>query len=659
VASLFQGQETVPSLRFDHLESQSIDVSVEAFIDTWRKSALSKQVEHALSAENSDDDEGTESIKSFDRRALQASNVAATLLRTRNRVALGSADDSLPTPVESHPASQSVLNEENTTQSRSSPSNALPIEALAELESVPLPSDTGADVGRENTSSHINERLPTPLPADWRSLLDLYFSTTHCWLPICQKHELLRTAYVLASGASTEGPGGTGVLVSHGERACLMAILSYASFQRSSTNTRFMNTEDHVWAEQATASCSATKALLPENLQSYEIGHVRALLIITLIYIACGNRRQAWTSIGHTIYHITVLVKPPFRHERPWSELDEGIKRTLMCCISLDSLVAAWNGLRPYFTRSDIVNIGPLLTDGLEEWEPWKSHEPSNTSAIESHAPGRSLSTFNQFVNLVGILNDMLRSSNGYLTNNYSHLSRETVSDWSQRTPSLSDGFEPSRNPQQFNCYLLTRSVQELLRRHSEHRRSSETYPDTNNCLHQIDTLLRDFTMVTGRSFVPPICSISLFLLRLSVDHSSQPRTGFDTELQGLRDHLYTQNLLQSNISLDVHKPRPELPPGHEHHVSQAASHSESRPQRLEQADLPGARAGFPAGRLDSQPPSGYPNLGSIYPAAVGTAIGEPSSAFIMPNTTPSSMSVALSDDSLFQSLADLDSTDW
>ena len=188
VAALFEGQETAPLFRFDHFESQYTDVSVEAFIDAWRKSALLKQIEQALSTEGHDDNEGTDSVKGFDRKALQASVVAANVLQTLSTVALQTSDASLPTPIDSHPASHTVPIEEDTTQPRSSPGNSLLIEAFTEFEqSVPLPSDAGADAVGDDALGHINQMASTPLPADWRFFTSLrhtvgflYARNTNC-----------------------------------------------------------------------------------------------------------------------------------------------------------------------------------------------------------------------------------------------------------------------------------------------------------------------------------------------------------------------------------------------------------------------------------------------------------------------------------------------
>lgn len=659
-AALFEGQDTAPRFRFDHLESQPTDVSVEAFIDTWRKSALLKQIEQALSTEGADENDDTDSIKSFDRKALQASVVAASILRTHSTVPLQTSHDPLPTVIDSYQASHTVPIEEDATQPPSSPDSSLLLQTFTEFEpSVPLPSDAGVDASGNEALNHSDRRASPPLPADWRSLLDLYFSTTHCWLPMCQKHELLRTAFVIASGPCTQSLGKTELPVLQHECACLRAILSYASFQRSIGDKGSGNSEQYGTAQEAAANCSAIQALLPDKVESYDIGHVRALLIMTLINIACGNQKQAWISIGVTSCHIAVLARPQLRQERPSSDLDEGVKRTILCCMALDSLVAAWNGVRPYFTRADIVSIGPLLTDGLEEWEPWKSHEPSDHSALGFQSPGRSLSTFNQVINLVAVLNDMMRSFNGFLTESCTNLSNETISDWSQRIPTTSVDGNLSRSPQQFNEFLLTSSIRELVKLHSGHRTISESAHNTHDLLREIDGFSQSFQTTTGRLFVSPICGISLFLLRLSVDRSSQPKADFDTELQELRDHLHKQDFLRSNTPVNVQNPRLGLSSRYECCPSQAARYSESNLERAGHTDLPGARAGFQPEPLDSQHSASHLIAENTYLAPVEPATGNSPDPFGMTHTAPSSMGVTLSDDSLFQSLADLDSTDW
>lgn len=660
LATLFEGQEAAPLFQFNHLEGQSKDVSTEVFINQWRKSALLKQIEHILSTEDNTDSEGTEAGKSFDRKVSQASILIADMLLRRDVAAPEILHDAISMTVEPQPVSRTIPVEESAIRSHSSPCDDFPVEPFTEFEArVPIPPITDEDY----TLCHVGEELSTPLPADWQSLLDLYFSTTHCWLPMCQKHELLRTAYIMSSGSATQN---SGVTVSHDERASMMAILAYASFQRSIGGTGMMSTEDPVSTDLAASSCKAVESLLPNTAQSYKIGHVRTLLIMTLINITCGNQRQAWTSIGNTIYHITVLVKPYLQQERLAINLDEGVKRTLLCCMSLDCLVAAWNGLRPYFTRADIVSIGPLRTDGLEEWEPWKSQERSNAPVFEFNAPGRSLSTFNQVVNLVSILNDLLRSSKGVMTKCYPQMAQETISDWLQCIPPVPDETEASQSPQQLNYYLLISSTRELVSLHAEHRVFGETIYDIRNRLNRIDTLLQQLTNVTDRMFVSPVCSISLFLLRLAVDHSSQPSGRFDTELQGLQADLHKQMFPQSNMAIDVHNAQIEPSVRHQQHITEAVSYSEAHGQEHVRPDLLGARAGLRTVEPNAQHAVGYRIPGCTSPTPIGTAMSDHSnilsatrSLAVVSDAGHNSVGLPLTDDSLFQSLADLDSADW
>ncbi|KAH7084139.1 hypothetical protein FB567DRAFT_76034 [Paraphoma chrysanthemicola] len=658
VAALFEGQETVPSFHLNQLEGQPAGASVEALIDTWRRSALLTQVEHALSTENNNDGENTESGKGFDQKALQASVLAANIFHIHDTAPQEIPNVSLQTAMESQPAARMILTEELATQSRSPTCITEPI---VELEPIfQMPCDQSPLSGGSNTAFHADLEDSNPMSVNWRFLLDIYFYTTHCWLPMCQKHELLRTAFVTTSASTNQTAEAP---VSPGERTFLTAILSYATFLNDPEHTRTTASETSTIVERAVASRDSIKILFPNDLESYEIGHVRALLILTLIDIACGNQDQAWISIGSAIFHVTVLVKPYLRQERPTKDLDEGIRRTLLCCMSLDCLVAAWIGLRPYFTRSDIVSIGPLLTDGLEEWEPWRCHEPSIVVASNFQSPSRSLSIFNEVVDLVSVLNDMLRASDGVLTRSCSQTSHETTSDWLQRIPSTSVPVEAPLNPQQFNCYLLANSIQELIRARVGRDRCDQAAQNTYNHLSLIDDISKEFIKVTGKINVSPTCRISLFLLRLATSSSSQPATGFETELQSLRDWLQS---LQSSRTTGLLVPHTWPSLRDQYQSTANERYTEPHNQRIEHLDSLEIGSDVRDDELNPQRAVDYLDPGYTHLDPIGATNRGPStnsstvSPLIgMPTTEPDGMGLTLSDDGLFQSLASLDSADW
>ncbi|KAH7071855.1 hypothetical protein BKA63DRAFT_577434 [Paraphoma chrysanthemicola] len=656
--SFVRGPRNSSSFHLKHLEGQPTGASVEALIDTWRRSALLTQVEYALSTESNDDGGSIESGKVFDRKALQASVLAANMLHMYDTVAQEILNVSLQTPVESQLVPRMIATEEPAMPSRSPTCTT---EAMAELEPiVQVPLDLGPNTDGGNTVLPADVEFSIPLPVNWRSLLDIYFSTTHCWLPMCQKHELLRTAFVTTSASTSQSAGAP---LSRGERAFLIAILSYATFLNDPENTRTTASEASTVVERALISRNAIRILFPDSLEIYEIGHVRALLILTLINIACGNQEQAWISIGSAVFHVTVLVKPHLRQERSTKELDEGIRRTLLCCMSLDCLVAAWMGLRPYFTCSDIVSIGPLLTDGLEEWEPWKSHEPSIAVTSNLQSPSRSLSIFNEVVNLVSVLNDLLRASDGALTRDCSHLSHETTSDWLQRIPSTSVSIKDPLNPQQFNCYLLANSIRELITAYVGRGRRDQAAQNSYNHLSLINDVSQEFIKASGKINVSPICGISLFLLRLSTNSSSQPKTGFETELQSLLDWLKT---LRSNRNTDLRNPHTERSLRHQHQFTAGESYREPHKQRNEHLALLDIGSDVCGVELNPQHTVNYlgPRYTHLAPiGAINRDLSTNSSTvnpmIVIPTTEPNSMDVTLSDDGLFQSLASLDSADW
>lgn len=70
------------------------------------------------------------------------------------------------------------------------------------------------------------------LPSEAWHLLDVYFSYTHSWLPIMEKHDLLRTSYQYSQNRNNVPLFGYG----SGDHAALWAAIAYAKFQHRAIN---------------------------------------------------------------------------------------------------------------------------------------------------------------------------------------------------------------------------------------------------------------------------------------------------------------------------------------------------------------------------------------------------------------------------------------
>lgn len=343
VAGILDGQRTSASFC---LAQQQPEHSVETIIEVWRKSSVLHRVETLLT-EHEDDTESN----IFDCCVTLALSRKLDVVVPPSPIATDTTD--ITSPTSSVKQSQSQL-----------------LSSSASLLS---------------SSSPPRRR---PLPSNWSTLLDIYFSTTHSWLPISQKQDLLRPAYVFANSVTDSDS------VSDGDLAFLMAALTYASCQAEPAEP----------ASKVDSLLSYTLSFFPAESERYDIGHARALLVLALLRIYRGQQSAAWFAVGRATYVISASLYPSLFHEP--STFSESTRRTILCCVALDTLVASWVRARPYFHYADIAAIGLLTTNDIEEWEPWR---PASDGFAMTQAPGRVLSTFNSFIELIGVLNSHLR----------------------------------------------------------------------------------------------------------------------------------------------------------------------------------------------------------------------------------------------------------
>ncbi|KAJ4350163.1 uncharacterized protein N0V89_008784 [Didymosphaeria variabile] len=230
----------------------------------------------------------------------------------------------------------------------------------------------------------------TPLPGSTWRLLEIYFAYTQSWLPICEKHDLLRVSYSYPeAGLVLSGSD----LPNHGDHAELWSVLAVAAHQE-----RMLTQEQERDILQDPARLySVARSLIPTESDSFAVGHVRALLNLAVVNLASGNTEVAWLLVG-SASRIVIMI------ERSSQIIPTRWKHLLAGCFMLDSFLSIHLQRRPYLLRSDVIRSGSVEEDGLEEWQPWNA--PLNSSSsIFSRTPALSLSSFNKLTEIVEILN--------------------------------------------------------------------------------------------------------------------------------------------------------------------------------------------------------------------------------------------------------------
>ncbi|KAJ5894021.1 hypothetical protein N7495_005712 [Penicillium taxi] len=250
-----------------------------------------------------------------------------------------------------------------------------------------------------------SNKAPIQLPYNAWPLLDIYFSYTQCWFPILEKHDILRTGFQYTEGdvyVTRTTPGS-------GDHAALWAVLTLASLQDASiTATRDNNHQpERINSSQL---YSTARELIPAENGPFELGHVQALLILSLIKFGQKEWTSAWMLVGHAVRIAQTLGLDQPRSPAQGKQLGRA-QHVFLGCFVLETLIAQQTSQCPSLRKDDLTRVGCINEDGLEEWHPWEDQtglRPSQSSrASMQRGPLHALSTFNRLVSLVSILNDL------------------------------------------------------------------------------------------------------------------------------------------------------------------------------------------------------------------------------------------------------------
>ncbi|KAJ4371142.1 hypothetical protein N0V83_004358 [Neocucurbitaria cava] len=609
LSSLLGGHETQPPFQ---LQTPAGDTT-DALLDAWRAARVSKRIDQLLAPV--DDEDGAESNSLFDRRVSHASATVAKAL-----------SNPLPMDIDASPMLADGPADEPLAE---------PFDEPVQLPASPITASQPARLAAEPS-------LCYTLPTNWQYLLNYHFAATHCWLPMSQKHHLLRSAYSVHNSAGPDP-------ISPGDWTFLTAVLAYASFQSESQGSGMQPDQSQV------LSLSSTIMGLLPNDSNFQPGHIRALLILTLVQIYDQNEKAAWSMVGRAAYAITCLEDSPFKEPKRSTILDDDTKRTILCCIVLEAIVASWVRARPYFQRSDLALVGNLQADGMEEWEPWQPIEALNNGILSIQTPGHVLSIFNHVTDLAGLLIDLLRlPCDGSRTSSVSNL-YQRFREWKQclsaQHPTM---LTTSTHPHLLNLQLFSASICEAIKTEemlSTGVLSSSSHAETCTHLREHGKLLHEYIQNMGPRLVPPTSNVYLSILCLSLNSRAQLQLGDLAaleDIQGLRQWLLELNntrvYLGQALSTNI---LPNLP--------ETALSLQDQVTEVHHLDSGLDMASSSTWNAPAQP---EPSLSTaLLPFASQEQPGVPEDVVFDPMLALETGE--MSEDGLFNSLADLDSADW
>ncbi|KAF2828633.1 hypothetical protein CC86DRAFT_195843 [Ophiobolus disseminans] len=290
--------------------------------------------------------------------------------------------------------------EASSTDSEEEPPNAVGHSSAESIQNRDLKrSQEGCILTKpqEQTAS-IPARRPSELyarvsmPLDSWKLFEIYFTYIQCWLPVCEKHDLMKLSY----SYPVEGLALSANLPDSGLHAELWSVLAVASMQDSERSTPMPSSDPSSMTPMRLYATA--KSFIPEEAGHFDIGHVKALLNLAIVNITQSSMEAAWLHVAKAsrildmMDQTSLVISPRYTH-------------TLYGCFVLDSMIATHFNQHPHSRAGDIRRLGKIDEDGLDEWQPWAGQSRSS-SGQQLRTPVLALSTLNAMTDLVSLLHN-------------------------------------------------------------------------------------------------------------------------------------------------------------------------------------------------------------------------------------------------------------
>lgn len=242
------------------------------------------------------------------------------------------------------------------------------------------------------------------LPPNAWNLLEYYFAFTQSWLPMTEKHGVLKTMYAYPTEGLSSQEG-----VKSGEHAELWSIMALSAFQLSRANPtdndfiHLRNTARNLIPDEHHINAGAVQS---KPADSYEKGHIRALLVLALLSISSQAWQSAWLEVGLAVRLTLYRLAQADRNTG-----DKAEKPILqLAAFVIEHTVAHQLGLLPHMRSESIQGFNTLDEDGLEEWAPWT--DPMSPLSGSAKAPSKAFSTFNALVHELRVADEFQTPGN-------------------------------------------------------------------------------------------------------------------------------------------------------------------------------------------------------------------------------------------------------
>jgi hypothetical protein len=143
------------------------------------------------------------------------------------------------------------------------------------------------------TTTTEKRMMDTSLPGNWRRLIEIYFSYTHCWLPIVSKDAIIATAQAFPA----QGIPLNSTVDFPSAYAELWAVLALAAFQDASSQRRPAS-EQRLSPQRI---YFIARNMMPSEERRFELPHLRALLLHSMVLIGQGAALAAWMLVGTAV----------------------------------------------------------------------------------------------------------------------------------------------------------------------------------------------------------------------------------------------------------------------------------------------------------------------------------------------------------------------